>query len=267
VLKFVEARDEVGLLDLLAASYARLGMWDRADYWLSRPEAGSDDALLAAVRASYVMELQGRHAELLARFQSALAASGLDVADLDHPEAAEYGVLHALAGDPAIAIATLEPRLGLPMFLNGRNRQQVAQVLAWARIRAGLPARAERTLDQTERELVDRQRRGMLHVSEDLVTFARNAALRGDAERAGERLEAAVDAGWRNYYAVVHDPRWTGVREHPRIAAVLARVKADLAEQRARVEADDRADGFAERLENRARRSENSDTPGLARAR
>lgn len=263
VLEFVESRDEIGLLEVLGISYARLGLWEKAGYWLDRMEAASGNAVMAAARRSYAMQLEGRHAEMLARFESALTTTGLDVADLDHSEAAEYGLLHALAGDPETAGTTLEPLLNLPIFLNGRESPDLEHWFAWAHLRAGTPEQAARLLDRTERKLADQQRSGMLHVSEDLLTFARNAALRGDAERAAERLEAAADAGWRNYYAVVHDPRWAALIEHPRIAAVLARVKADLDEQRARVEAADRVDGFSARLEALARRSTEPDPAGL----
>ena len=54
----------------------------------------------------------------------------------------------------------------------------------------------------------------------------------GNVTLAMERLERAVDAGWRNYYIRHHDPRWASVQDHSRYVALMATVKADIDRQR-----------------------------------
>ena len=90
---------------------------------------------------------------------------------------------------------------------------------------------------------------GRLHRSGDLFEFARNQALLGDSPRALDLLERAERAGWRGYYSARHDPRWDALRGEPRFQALMARVKADLDAQRARVEQIDAEDDFAARLD------------------
>jgi hypothetical protein len=70
-----------------------------------------------------------------------------------------------------------------------------------------------------------------------LEPMALNAALRGDDGLAYERLSLAVDKGWANYYHAINDPRWGDTLSQPRFAQLLERVQADIAQQRADVEA------------------------------
>ena len=59
---------------------------------------------------------------------------------------------------------------------------------------------------------------------------ARIAAIRGDREEALERLEAAVDAGWRNlwWFYLWHDPAFAGIRSEKRFQALSHRVEASM---------------------------------------
>jgi TolB-like protein/tetratricopeptide (TPR) repeat protein len=70
-----------------------------------------------------------------------------------------------------------------------------------------------------------------------LAPMALNAALRGDDDLAFERLSRAVDLGWANYYMTINDPRWGDTLSQPRFVELLEGVKADIAQQRAEVEA------------------------------
>ena len=70
-----------------------------------------------------------------------------------------------------------------------------------------------------------------------LAPMALNAALQGDDDLAYRRLSQAVDKGWADYYRAINDPRWGDVLSQPRFVTLLEKVQADLAEQRAQVEA------------------------------
>jgi hypothetical protein len=82
-----------------------------------------------------------------------------------------------------------------------------------------------------------------------LADYALTAVLLGDLPRALDLLEQAEQAGWRRYYATLRDPRWDALREEPRFQGILARVKADIDAQRARVEALEAEDDFEARLD------------------
>jgi len=47
-----------------------------------------------------------------------------------------------------------------------------------------------------------------------------------------DRLQRAIDAGWRDYYLRFHDPRWNALRDNPRYQAMMEMVKADVDRQR-----------------------------------
>jgi hypothetical protein len=59
----------------------------------------------------------------------------------------------------------------------------------------------------------------------------------------------AVDAGWREYYSVSNDPRWRSVRDDDRFRGLMARVKADIDSQRARLEQIEARDDTVARLD------------------
>jgi hypothetical protein len=70
-----------------------------------------------------------------------------------------------------------------------------------------------------------------------LEPMALNAVLRGDDDEAYELLSRGVDLGWANYYTAINDPRWGDTLSQPRFAPLLETVQANIAEQRAQVEA------------------------------
>ncbi len=71
---------------------------------------------------------------------------------------------------------------------------------------------------------------------------ARLYAVKGDMDTALAKLREAVDAGWRGHgvvavWPLAEDPLLATLREEPEFQAILAEVEADLARQRARVDA------------------------------
>ena len=104
-------------------------------------------------------------------------------------------------------------------------------------------------MSELERGYRQRQAQGWLHLSVDLAMFAQNAVLAGDKELAIERMRQAVDAGWRDYYSVSNDPRWQSLRDDARFQELMARVKADIDSQRARLEQIEAKDDTVARLD------------------
>ncbi len=99
-------------------------------------------------------------------------------------------------------------------------------------------------LEGLDRDLHERRREGLLHYSGDLYFFARNALLLGDHELALDRLELAIEAGWRDYYIHVPDPRWAPLRDDPRYQSLMAKVKADVDRQGAEIARIDAEEDF-----------------------
>jgi hypothetical protein len=74
------------------------------------------------------------------------------------------------------------------------------------------------------------------------------AARARDTDRALSRLDQAAAVGWRGYYAIRYDPRWDTVREDPRFVRIMARVKAEIDVERARMEQINAREDFMARL-------------------
>ena len=70
---------------------------------------------------------------------------------------------------------------------------------------------AEGIIARMEQFFLDKKSNGHLHTSEMRFYFAQNALLADDMETALDRLQLAVDAGWRDYFLLLHDPRWASI--------------------------------------------------------
>jgi len=225
-----------GLID----SYALLGLWDQSSYWAERMKADDTAYLWSKFASSFVPWYRGRYQEALDEWDKALAGIGSTLAEMPRMGALLYGELQALAGDFDGAIETLQPLIGPPkpvIYAEMHWAETPAlHALAWSYQQAGLPEKGRTMLESLERQLLETERLGLLHVSNDLFFFARNALLMGDHELALARLRRAVAAGWREYYVEVSDPRWAGLRDSPDYQALLAEVRADVDRQRAEVE-------------------------------
>jgi len=240
----VDSARYYGLID----SYALLGLWDQSSDWAERMKADMPDNLWAKFASSFVPWYRGRYQQALNEWDKTLDEMGSTLDDMPRMGALMYGELQALAGDFENAIDTLQPLLGPPkpiIYAEMHWTETPAlHALAWSYQQAGLPEKGQIMLDSLERQLGETERLGLLNESNDLFFFARNALLMGDHELALERLQQAVAAGWRDYYAEVSDPRWARLRDNPDYQALMAEVKADVDRQRAEVEAIDAREDF-----------------------
>ena len=122
--------------------------------------------------------------------------------------------------------------------------------LAWSHQQLGQPAAARAVLEDLDGVFRDRQAIGELHLAGDRFLFAQTTLLLGDTDLALEQLERAVEAGWLDYYFVLHDPRWDPVRDDPRFVRLMDQVKTELDHQRQEVEELDATDDFTARYED-----------------
>jgi len=243
----------------LALVYALLGHWEQAAYWTARSQRDFPDTFWSQFMPSFVPFWRGRYRESLAELDRAIDASGKTLAEMPASMIAGYGETQALAGDYEGAIRTLESLLdpAKPIRYGQFSvwEKGVPHCLAWSYLKSGAEAKGRSLLADLDRELQDLRREGRLHRSGDLYFFARNALLLGDHELALDRLEQAVEAGWRDYYIHVPDPRWETLRDDPRYRALMAKVKADVDRQGleiARVDAEEDFPAVLDRAQSAA---------------
>jgi hypothetical protein len=124
------------------------------------------------------------------------------------------------------------------------------QALAWAYLESDRRVEALRILEPIDQAYAALDHSGLLHGSTDLFLYAQNALLLGNVDAALDRLERAIDAGWRRYIIKHHDPRWKALENKTRYVALIEPVLAELERQRAEVERIDANGDFSERFEN-----------------
>ena len=219
----------------LAESYAWLGMWDSASYWLSRKEPDWFDAK--------ILERQGRYQDILELWDQLREREGITLADQDPGWVGYYGHTQALAGAWQEAIRTLEPVVEVDPtgdVVWGGARE----ALVYAYRKTGAGAKAEPFLAAMGKEWQEWEARGLLHYGPELVDYALFTLLSGDQDGAIELLQKAFDAGWRGYYWIVNDPRWDSLRADPRFQALMAAVREHVDAQRVEMERIDAKENF-----------------------
>jgi len=249
----------------LAWNYAALGELETAERWMS--VAVRDNPEVMWVRTGWIQAQtpywRGDYGQAAEEMRQAMSSHGLVLNQLDPSLRLFYGTNQALAGDHAGAIATLEENL-----LDRVDRSVVGdvygmdayQALAWAYIQSDLPEKSRPALNIFEEWFAEESASVVMMKSEDIYAAARNAVLTGNHDLALKRLEQAVDAGWRQYYINMHDPRWSALADDPRYQTLMAEVKADVDRQRDEVEKIDAEEDFPTLLDKvRASREQASD--------
>ncbi len=241
-------------MEFLVLGYGRLGLWQSAEYWRDRAvQIWPEDIRFRLMRA-YILSLdpsQPGHEEAWSHFRATSDAAGVDPAALLPAFQLLPGIRQALAGDHAGAIRTLEHVIDPQVALQGYGffELDARHALAWAWLQTGAPKKAMALLHLLDGHYSARETDGRLHETYERADFARNTLLLGDVDAALELLGQAADAGWRDYYSTVRDPRWASVKDDPRFVEILNRVKADIDLQRARMEGIDAQDDYVARLD------------------
>lgn len=226
-------------LDHLALAYSALGMGAEADQWLSNKESYH-------WYGGFSLEIMGRFADILALWQELREREGITLDDEDIRHVRYTGHIQALAGNYRQAIEILEPALEDA----GPDREfgDWRVTLAFAYLKTGAEEDAMFVLDGLLAEWRQRELRGLVNYSPDLVEYALVQLLRGDTDRALYLMQGAYDAGWRSYFSLVNDPRWEGLLKDSRSTALMNSVRQDVDRQRKQVEQMDTEDGFSERV-------------------
>jgi TolB-like protein/Tfp pilus assembly protein PilF len=236
----------------LILSYALFGMWDEADYWSRRTrEEVPADYWFKAFFTMLVPFFRGRYDEAARLSREILESRGEPLEDLDSRVRWWNAEVRALAGDcdgAAVLVGdTLELLRGL--FGEDDDAYRAAHALAWSCRGGPREAAALDLLRDIEASWQARLQEVSYTPSLHKYLMAQNALLLGDRELALERLGAAVDAGWREYYFHTEDPRLDDLRDDPRFNALMAEVKADVDRQRAEVEERDAERDFIAELD------------------
>jgi len=234
---------------VLAENYARLGSIEAPEYWMAR--MAHDYPELFPVRIGWVQAQVpywlGDYGQATIQIDRALISSGMSMDQVTEVLRYFYGMNQALSADYAAAIDVLEealPSARRPEVIGNMYEVDAYQALAWAFSHSGMPELARQRLETVEQWFAQKSDAVEMLTSTDFYEAARNAVLMGDKELAIERLEQAVEAGWRGYYINNHDPRWSSLRNDPRYQALMAEVKADVDRQRAAVEEIDAEENF-----------------------
>jgi tetratricopeptide (TPR) repeat protein len=235
----------------LAFSYALLNMPDVADDWIARGDRDFADSPWALVARPLALSWAGRYAEAIEAYRENLAARGKPLADLADWFKGNMGRLQALAGDHVGAVATLAPIITEDAVFDPTGDEEVPprQALVWSYRQLGAPEMAEPLLRAFEEQHQEAVRDTGVHNSREIFESAQTALQLGEEDLALDRFEAAVRAGWREYYVHVHNPIWAPLADHPRYQALLAEVKADVDRQRAEVERLDAEEDFGARVD------------------
>ena len=241
----------------LAWNYSLLGLPEQASYWAERSRRDFSDVKWVTMYPSILLAIQGRYADALATFQRALAARGWSASDFGW--FAEYfvGELQAQSGDFQEAAAMLEPVVAGFGAVDAEDENALAArlVLAWSYNALGRQEEAGAILERIERNLAELRASGRGNSAQTIYLTAEVAILRGDLDIALDRLEQAVEAGWREYYTRRHDPRWVILADDPRFRALMERVRVDVDRQRETVLRIDAEENFPARLDRaRSRR-------------
>lgn len=236
----------------LADSYSMLGMWEESESWLDKFEAMEPDGNWALKNRLPLLLRQARTEELSVLLDRVLNDPAWSLEVISPYSNAWLGLFLALNGNYPEAIRRLDASTDLDSegeqgLRDGFFRDPFL-VLAWANLQIGDEARAQEIIQAMEDFLTGEQERGLLNRSSERASFALTAQLAGNGELALERMRSAVDAGWRDYYFFMNDPRWAPVRDDPGFADLMAVVKEDIDRQRAEQKAIDANEDFEGQL-------------------
>ncbi|MDX1459657.1 MAG: hypothetical protein R3348_01205 [Xanthomonadales bacterium] len=231
----------------LAVSYAHLGMWAQADRWQARAEALAPTDPGTVLRRGLIYKLKGDHEAMDREVASLIDALGLDYERLPPWVGGVAGAVKISVGEVEEGIQLLEASLDWEESEPNKLTIDLMQYLAFAHLENDNEERAAEIIEFTTAALDKRLEQNQYHAPDFLGLVFQNQAVLRNTEATLDALEAAIGAGWRDYYWVLNDKRWTWLHGHPRFEAFMARMKTEVEEQRARVKQAD-ASGELERM-------------------
>jgi len=218
---------------MLGLAYLDLGDEHQAQYWIDRSiELGLQDSTANFVLAllHFYRDEKKRTLEYARKLQVIDARSSAALEILAHYDLKEGRYAEARTryeqGYPAL-LNENEPRID-------RSNYAGAIVLALVLSNTDEQDRADMLLDRSLAFIHTLPRLGYRGY---LISDVRIYAQRGKKEEALVALRQAIDQGWRRYwwYYLEHDMGLEPIRHEPEFQAIVKEVKADMAEQLARV--------------------------------
>lgn len=280
--------DAVNLIKL-AIRYARLGMFDQADYWYELGRRRLPDGILRVDLSWEFGRYRGKSSALLAdlrQLEARATAGNDDIPSPDYNQLLAGGQAFVLVGDYEKAIDFFERGIDAGIKTWSRFRPpkdpsadvdaidflwtrwwypgvtELFTHLAFAYRQAGREDDARRILDSLAEqnwssdnpESVPRPLWPDAYLATNLGQRALLQSLRGDLDGALDDLRRAVELGWYaelgGYYDVLNDPAWAATIEQPTFQRVLAKARSKLDSQRSIVEATEAAHDFRAEFES-----------------
>ena len=243
----LEAEMIIWYASWIAIAYARLGLFDEANRWLAI--AIDDPRSHWWLSAQHAVLLRQQDAGTLQDLAVLHAEAHVDEAEMTVWSKQMLGEIAFLNSDMVAAVRYLEPlyQPGWILF-NGpggrRDQFPPAHRLVMAFRAVGRDDSADRVLSELWQHQMEYRAGRTAVLSDLLIDEAVTYALMGNEETASERMQAAFDAGWRDYYRYLGDSRFRVLDELEGSAELVEAARQDVMLQRERVIAAERADPF-----------------------
>ncbi|MDJ0909766.1 MAG: winged helix-turn-helix domain-containing protein [Woeseiaceae bacterium] len=231
----------------VAGGYARLGMFDEANRWLPLAAVNYDSHWWLGGQLHVYLRQQDY--DILAESAARHVEAHLEDEELTPWSRQMIGHIAFENGDMEAAIQYLEPLYEPGWILyNGpgglSNQFPEAQQLVLALRSVGRDEQAERILSDLWQHQMEFRAGRTAVLSDLLIAEAVTYALMGNEETAVERLQEAVDAGWRDYYMYLGSSQYRVLDELPGTVEIIESVRLDLTLQRERVVASEQTQPF-----------------------
>lgn len=229
--------------------YRNLGMFAEADYWQEKASSSDPNAFRVLLYEAYRLKIDGKFREMATLVEQQLEKGPVNDAYLPQAIGQIWGMMNVLAGNYERGIDVLAriidaENLFASTQAGGSLATDFVHALAYAYRATGQRDLADEALQDAAEYFVELAERDQHSGGGTLALMALNRAMRGDYDGGARTLSDAVDAGWRDYYYVLHDPRWQLLLEREDVQALMERVRADLERQRTLIEADDDEDNL-----------------------
>lgn len=218
-----------------------LGNREKADYWYERGREVDQITPRVHIRWARMLAVYGEFDELRNHLSVAYSKNFIDEDQVPSFVLEVLAILRIISGDydGGIALAEKIVNIESPVetLSNVTNEStDLLQAMAYGYRMTGQDRKAGEMLDYAQKVLEAKEQEGKASPAV-LGQKALNLAMLGRLSQAGDVLAAAVDAGWRNYRLVMHDPRWQELLDLPALDPLLAFVTADLDRQAIEIEA------------------------------
>lgn len=218
-----------------------LGLREDADRWYQR--AADIDTLPTRIliRKAMLLKAFGEYDLLRAHMEFIDRNNPIDSALIPMPAVETLATVRIFAGQYAAGISLVNELLDVDDLRPQDGMQSATAVnllhaLAYAYRETGNAPQATEVLELAAAFVDAEMKKGNPASPAWLEQQALNLTMSGDLEGAAAALALAVDAGWRNYRLLAHDPRWRPLFGLPGLGPLLTSVEDDLDRQAAEIE-------------------------------